>query len=165
MRSTCWRSAPRTRSTGWHGRPRDFDPGEFGDSAWGMAERARGHAAHLAGDLYSRSPRSARVVRGRVEEQPWIALAVVGAVAVVLGYALRTGRLAEPVDDARQMLARDARHLREAHRIEQADEAQRSISERGALSGSPSSGGSGPRRRASGRDRARATPPEGRSVL
>jgi ElaB/YqjD/DUF883 family membrane-anchored ribosome-binding protein len=67
----------------------NFDTGELGGSAWGMAERARSQAAHLAGDLYSRSQRSARAVRGQIEEQPWIALAIVGAVAVMLGYALK----------------------------------------------------------------------------
>ncbi len=67
----------------------NFDTGELGGSAWGMAERARSQAAHLAGDLYSRSQRSARAVRGQIEEQPLIALAIVGAVAVMLGYALK----------------------------------------------------------------------------
>jgi ElaB/YqjD/DUF883 family membrane-anchored ribosome-binding protein len=69
----------------------DIDPGELREGAWRMAERAREQAAGFAGDLYTRGQRSARVVRGQVEEQPWVAIAVVGALALLVGYALRSG--------------------------------------------------------------------------
>jgi ElaB/YqjD/DUF883 family membrane-anchored ribosome-binding protein len=67
-----------------------LDTGELREGAWRMAERARTQAADLAGDLYTRGRRSASAVRGQVEEQPWIAVAIVGAVALMLGYALKS---------------------------------------------------------------------------
>ncbi len=63
-----------------------LEAGDMRDSAWRMAERARAQA----GDLFSRGQRTASAVRSQVEEQPWIAIAVVGAFALVLGYALKS---------------------------------------------------------------------------
>jgi ElaB/YqjD/DUF883 family membrane-anchored ribosome-binding protein len=70
----------------------DMDAGEFRDNAWRMAERARAQASDFAGDLYTRGQRTALAVRGQVEEQPWIAIAVVGIFALMLGYAMRSNR-------------------------------------------------------------------------
>jgi ElaB/YqjD/DUF883 family membrane-anchored ribosome-binding protein len=55
------------------------------------AERARTQASDVAGDLYARGAQTAVAVRDRVEEQPWIALAAVALLGVVIGYALRRG--------------------------------------------------------------------------
>ena len=77
-----------------HGMARQadrLDTDDLREGAWRMAERARSQAADFAGDLYSRGQRSASLVRGQVEDQPWIAIAIVGVFALMLGYALKRG--------------------------------------------------------------------------
>ena len=66
------------------------ESGELREGAWRIAERARTQAGDFAGDLYSRGQRTATLVRGQVEDQPWIAIAIVGVFALMLGYALRS---------------------------------------------------------------------------
>ena len=63
--------------------------GEFGDGAWRLAERTRNQAGDVAGDLYSRGQQTAVAIGRRVEQQPWVALLVVGVFGLILGYALR----------------------------------------------------------------------------
>jgi ElaB/YqjD/DUF883 family membrane-anchored ribosome-binding protein len=55
------------------------------------AERARTQASDVPGDLYARGAQIAGAVRDSVEEQPWIALAVVALFGVMIGCALRRG--------------------------------------------------------------------------
>jgi ElaB/YqjD/DUF883 family membrane-anchored ribosome-binding protein len=65
------------------------DVGEIKDGAWKVAERAYGQAGEIAGDLYTRGQQTAALVGRSVEEQPWLALGVVGLCGFMLGYALR----------------------------------------------------------------------------
>lgn len=64
---------------------------DLNDGAWRFAERARTQATDVAGDLYSRGQQTAVALGRRVEEQPWMALVVVGVFGLILGYALRRG--------------------------------------------------------------------------
>jgi len=84
--------AERAKDTlrGFARQAEQFDTDDLREGAWRMAERARARAADFADDLYSRGQRSATAVRGQVEEQPWIAVAVVGVFALMLGYALKS---------------------------------------------------------------------------
>ena len=65
--------------------------GELSDGAWRFAERARNQAGEVADDLYSRGQQTAVALGRRVEEQPWVALAIIGVFGLILGYALRRG--------------------------------------------------------------------------
>lgn len=64
---------------------------ELRDGAGRLAERARGQASAIAGDLYTRGQQTAVAVGRRVEQQPWMALVLVGVFGLMLGYALRRG--------------------------------------------------------------------------
>ena len=65
------------------------DVGEMRDGAWKVAERAYGQAGGIAGDLITRGQQTAAAVGRTVEEQPWMALGVVGLFGFLLGYAIK----------------------------------------------------------------------------
>ena len=71
-----------------HGARRASD---LSDGGWRLAERARAQASDVAGDLYSRGQQTAVALGRRVEQQPWMALVVIGVFGLILGYALRRG--------------------------------------------------------------------------
>ena len=73
-----------------HGaRDASASAGELREGAWRFAERARKEAGDIAGDLYSRGQQTAVAVGRRVEQQPWMALVLVGVFGLMLGYVLR----------------------------------------------------------------------------
>ena len=59
------------------------------EGAWRVAEKARVQAGDLAGEVYSRGRQTARAVGQRIEDQPLMALVVVGLFGLMVGYMLR----------------------------------------------------------------------------
>jgi ElaB/YqjD/DUF883 family membrane-anchored ribosome-binding protein len=62
---------------------------EAGEGMWRMAKQARAGANGAAEEIYARSRSAMSEVGRQVEAQPYVALAVAGAVGVFLGLMLR----------------------------------------------------------------------------